>query len=146
MATIGFQFVIGNPQVRIYPEHTTANSFAIGDLVKLTAGKVVLASDDSALWGVAGKAASGTVDTEIPVYVLNTDQVWMAEVDTTSAQSQVGADYGLNIGTAGSMSIDIADTTTTSVTVLDLFDAASTATGRVLVKFNYDVLSSTKGV
>lgn len=142
MATIGFQQITGPFQVEYIPEHGTANSFVAGDLVKTTTGKAVLASDDAVLVGVAAKDATGTEDTLIPVYVITPTQLWVAEVDTTSATSQVGIAYGLNIGTAGSMSVDIGDTSTTSVRVerLDSRDAAGTALGRVVVKFDQAAL------
>ena len=144
MATIGFRQITGPFQVEHLPEHTTANSFVAGDIVYLNSGKLALVTSDAAVFGVAGAPASGTADTSLPVYVITPTQLWVAEVDTTSAVSQVGGKYGLNIGTAGSMNVDIGDTSTTSVRIerLDSRDVAGTATGRVVVKFDQAALQN----
>ena len=142
MATIGFEQITGPFQTEHYPEHASAGSFALGDLVKLASGKVQLETSDQAVTGVALRAASGTEDTNIPVAIITPSQLWVAEVDTTTAATQVNVAYGLNIGTAGSMSVDIGDTSTTTVRVerLDSRDDAGTATGRVVVKFDQAAL------
>lgn len=138
MATSGFKYHSG--PVRII-EATEANSqsFTPGDLVYLVSGAVTIAANDTSIMGVALKAGTNvtTGNITIPVQVLTPDTLFVAEVDTTSATTQVGEDYGLNVATAGSMSIDIADTTTTSVRVerLDSRDGAK-ATGRVIVRFD----------
>jgi hypothetical protein len=141
LATIGFKLHSGPSNIFEVPEHTTAGSFTIGDLVKLTSGKAQLETSDQAVWGVALKAATGTADTTIPVQVITPQQVWCAAADTTTTSGHVGAVYGLNIATAGSMSIDIGDTTTTTVRIeaLDTRDGAS-ALGRCLIRFDPNAL------
>jgi len=139
MATEGFRPAFNIPSVPVleYAEHATAGSFKKYDLIELNGGKVRLNSDDQAIFGVALKDASGTADTAIPCYVLSSDQIWVAEVDATVAVTNVGVQYGLNIGTAGSMSVDLGDTTTESVTIigLDGTNAYGASGTKVLVKF-----------
>jgi hypothetical protein len=137
MATIGFQLAYGNPTVVHIPETTTASSFVAGDIVRVASGYVGLCADDDTCWGIAGKAASGTLGTSIPVYVLTPESTWIAELDTTSTTTHLGQDYAVNIGTAGSMSVDVGGTG--SVIVIDFFEPVNTATGKVLVKFSHEV-------
>lgn len=148
MATIGFQLAYGNPEVRMLPEDdVAANSFYVGDLVYLTGGQVAVVADDAVIYGVAGAAASGTENTLIPVYVIDPSQTWIAEFDDAQTEAYVGEDYGLNI-TAGSMSVNLGETTNTAVTVKDLDprDGVTTASGgRVLVNFVPGVLQHMKG-
>ncbi|MEE9510456.1 MAG: hypothetical protein V3V81_08180 [Candidatus Bathyarchaeia archaeon] len=138
MATLGFRLAEGNPVVKIYPE-ASAQTFVAGDLVYLVSGKVTIVANDTSIVGIAGKGDVST-DAEIPVYIITPEQTYVCEIDTTSATSQVGVDYGLNIST-GSMSVDQGDETTTAVTVVDLVDAAGTTSKpRVLVKFHVEHL------
>jgi len=137
MATSGFQLAYGNPKVVHVPEHTTASSFVAGDLVRLASGYVGLCADDDTIFGVAAKKASGTLATSIPVYVASPEQTWIVEMETTSTTTHLGQDYGVNIGTAGSMSVDTNQTG--SVVVIDFFEVVGTATGKVLVQFSHEV-------
>lgn len=140
MATSGFQLHSGNPQVVHVPETTTHSSFLAGDLVRMASGYVGLVADDDTVFGVAAKKYKGTLGTSTPVYVVTPDQVWIAEMDTTSTTTHLGEDYSINIGTPGSMSV--ATGGTGSVTVIDFFEPVGTATGKVLVKFSHEVCQS----
>lgn len=133
MATLGFAPYNCDKATIVHVPEGATQTFKAGDLVYMTSGTVKIATSDQTVFGAAVCDASGTTSTSIPVYVADPSTVWTAQVDTTSAASQIGAKYGLNIGTAGSMSIDIADTTTTSVRVIDIHphDGAK-ALGRVL--------------
>lgn len=114
------------------PEGAT-QTFKKGDALVMSSGKVVIATSDQTIFGVAAQDATGTTSSSVAVYLADPATLFTGQVDTTSAASQIGLKYGLNIGTAGSMSIDIADTTTTSVRVVDIHphDGAK-ALGRVL--------------
>jgi hypothetical protein len=135
MATIGFRLAYGDSEVRSYPE-AASQSFALGDLVYLNAGKVTIGTDSTKYIGVALKAASTTTDTEIPVQLIKPGSVWVAEFDTTSAVAYVGVDYGLNF-TSGSMGVDQGDESTTHVTVVDNIDVG-VSPYLVLVAFHND--------
>ena len=145
MATPGFQLKYGNPNVRHLPE-ASAQSFAVGDLVYLSGGKVTVIANDATMIGVAEKAATTTADSLIPVSLISPEQTWVAQEDTTTAVAHVGNDYGLNI-TSGSMSVDIGETTNTAITIIDLDarDAVGASNGRVLVQFLPQVLQGYKG-
>jgi len=65
------------------------------------------------------------------------ESTWIAQMETTSTTTHLGQDYGVNIGTAGSMSVDTNQTG--SVIVIDFFEPVGTATGKVLVKFSHEV-------
>jgi len=138
MSTIGFQLAYGNPTVVHVPETTTASSFVAGDLVVLASGYVGLAADDDTVFGVALASASGTLNTSIPVQVISPHDVFVVEMETTSTVAHLGQDYGVNIGTAGSMSVDTDQTG--SIIVIDFFEPVGTATGKVLVRFTDQVL------
>ena len=138
MATIGFQLAYGNPCIVHLPETTTASSFVAGDLVVVASGYVGLVADDGTVFGVAQAPASGTLGTSIPVLVIGSSDTFIAELDTTSTTTHLGQDYAINIGTAGSMSVDVEGTG--SVIVIDFFEPVNTATGKVLVRFTPQVL------
>ena len=146
MSTRGFASRDGDSAANVVnlPEHATAGSFVAGDLVNVAGGKVRILQSDQNIFGIALGKASGTADTDIPVEVISPDKVYVAQADTTTAVTQVNNDYGLNIGTAGNMSVDIGDTSTTSVVVVDLDprDAVGTNGGRLLVKFTTAALDT----
>ena len=150
MATMGFKLFSGDPHVRVYPEGST-QSFKQGDLVKLSSGLVVIASSDQDVTGVALKDATTATTGLIPVSIVDPSQIWLCEADATIAVTSRGVAYGLNIATAGSMSVDISDTTTTSVMVesVDLGvkngGATTGAGGRLQVRFKYDVCDAIGG-
>ena len=131
MATMGFQpFDMNGVHVVHLPAHATP-TFKKGDAVYITSGTVQTANNDQEVFGVA--AADGVASASTPVYVADPSSVWVGSLDTTSVATCAGAKYGLNIGTPGSMSIDYADTTTTSVRVIDLHPAdGAKALGRLL--------------
>ena len=145
MATIGFQLAYGNPHIVHLPQHTTSSSFTAGDLVVLGAGCIQLpfgTTSGSPVFGVAQKSAVSTALTSIPVHVISPEDVFIAQMETTSAVNQVGMDWGVNT-TAGSQSV--ATGGTGIVSVIDLFEPASTATGKVLVKFVATALQGSYG-
>lgn len=141
MATIGFQLAYGNPHIVHLPEHATSSSFTPGDLVAVAGGKVQLIADGtstSQVFGVAQKAYTGTTNSSVPVHVISPEDVFIAQMETTSTTTDIGQDLGVNT-TAGSQSIDT-NSATGVVAVIDFFQPVSTAVGKVLVKFNPSVL------
>lgn len=138
MATMGFQWSgIGTSFAKDYPSDG-GNDFAVNDLVGLdTSGRVTIATDSN-IFGVAQKAAGTSTSTQIPVQVITADSIWIAQADTTVAQTEVGEDFGLNY-TTGSMSVDLGDTTTTKVRIekLDTRDNGASPY-RVYVRFKLD--------
>lgn len=143
MATIGFKRVFGNPQIVHRPE-AASQSFVAGDLVYLTNGDATIIATDTKIFGVACQKASGTSETAIAIDVIDSAGVFLCEMDVTSADSQVGEDYGLNV-TSGSMSVDEGEATTVSVVVTDLMQPASSTTGKVYVKFISTILQTESG-
>ena len=140
----GFQLKTGlNADVRYVSEHATAGSFVAGDIVDLNGGKVRIASSDQAIYGVAAAPATGTVDTQIPVYVVDPSQLWVAYADgTVTEATHTGNDYGLNIA-AGSCTVDLGDATTTTVSIIDIDERdAYATTARVIVRFKNAILQS----
>ncbi len=135
MATIGFQLAYGNPHIVHVPEHATHSSFTAGDLVALAGGKAQLiagGSNTAMIFGVAQKAYTGTEDKSVPVHVISPEDVFIAQMETTSTTTHLGQDFGVNT-TAGSQSVDTDQTGL--VSVIDFFQDSGTATGKVLVKF-----------
>jgi len=135
MATIGFQLAYGNPHIVHLPEYTTHSSFTAGDLVAIVGGYVQCIADGtstSTIFGVAQKTYTGTAATSIPVHVISPEDVFIAQMETTSTTAHIGQDYGVNT-TVGSQSVNTSSTGV--VSVIDFFEDAGTATGKVLVKF-----------
>ena len=142
MSTMGFE--LAHPDaatnIRHIPEAAT-QSFKAGDVVYLVSGLVTVAAADSSIYGVALKDATTATTGVIPVVVIDDTQDWISTVGTTSAVTNKGVAYGLTISTKGSMCVDLTDTTTTSVRVVDLHPAdGAKALGRVIVRFLNAVL------
>ena len=146
MTTIGFKYHSGPVRV-IEALEASSQSFGQSDLVYLSGGKVLVAATDNVIMGTALKAATNTTSgwASIPIQVITPETLFVAQVDTTSVLSQVGEDYGVNILTTQCHSVNIAETTSTTVRVerLDSRDGAK-ALGRVIVRFNPKVLQSTR--
>lgn len=146
MTTIGFKYHSGPVRV-IEATEANSQSFVAGDLVFLSSGTVKLVTNDATIMGVALKASTNvtTGNIKIPIQVITPETLFVAEVDTTSATTQVGEDYGLNTATTNCHAVDIGDTTTTCVRVerIDSRDGAL-ATGRVIVRFNPVCLQSNR--
>jgi len=146
MTTIGFRYHSGPVRI-IDALEASSQSFVAGDLVYLSSGAATLVTNDLTIMGVALKASTNTTTghATIPVQVITPETLFVAEVDTTSATTQVGEDYGLNTATTDCHAVDIGDTTTTCVRIerIDSRDGAK-ATGRVIVRFNPLVLQSNR--
>jgi len=147
MATMGFRLLYGDPEIRYIAEADT-QTFVAGDLVYLNAGQVTVAADDATIFGVAQcTSAADTNNVAVPVSVINPSQTWLAEFDDAQTAAYIGEDYGCNVST-GDMSVNLGETTNTTVTLIDLDprDGVTTASGgRVLVKFLPGVLQTMKG-
>ena len=145
MATIGFQLAYGNPHIIHVPQHETSNSFQAGDLVCLEEGAVQLPTSGTTsarFFGVAQRAATATSGYSIPVHVISPEDIFIAQMALTSTTTQVGEDFAVDT-TAGSMSVTTGGTGV--VCVIDFFEPAGTATGKVLVKFVPTVLQGSIG-
>lgn len=138
MATMGFRYLSGPVEIQTFPEDETAGSFNKGELVAFSSGELIIAAGFVDLVGVAQKASTGTAGTEIPVMIINPLQRWICEGDTTTATTQVGGQYALNV-TADAQAVDLASTTTDGGVVierLDPRDGAHTGSGgRMIVRF-----------
>ena len=148
MATSGFHLAYGDPNIRYIPQYgSTANAFVIGDLVYLSSGTVRIAGDDGVLFGVAQANCTGTANTLIPVSVIDINQTWIAEFDTSQGVANIGVGYGITVGT-GDSDVANGETTNTAVVIVDLDprDGVTTAAGgRVYIKFLPGALQTTKG-
>lgn len=135
MTTMGFKYHSGPSRVIEALEMNTS-AFLVGDLVYLNEGLVTVAADNRKIYGVAlrdGSTAAVGVR-YIPIQVITPNTYFIAEVDTTTATTDVGTCFMINF-TSGSQSVDIGGTTTTAVRIEQLVDAHGTATGRVVVRF-----------
>lgn len=147
MATMGF--VPLNPcaeRITWLPEAAT-QTFKQGDLVIISSGKVAVMTDDDDIFGIALRDATGTTDTQLPIYVPGVDEKFIAEASTTTAQTNVGVAYALVV-TSGSMAVNPGSTTTAAFYIdqLDKRDGATTgAGGRVIGRFVYTSLDSIGG-
>lgn len=127
MATMGFAYIEGPTHLMEYPQ-AASQSFKKGDLVYLVSGAVTIIAADTRIGGVAMEDAGATGDM-IQINKIMPDQLWVAEADTTTTQAMEGDAFGLNIGTPGDMSIDIADTTDTAFQIVQLDPQSGPHTG-----------------
>jgi hypothetical protein len=123
-----------SPQVVTGLEGSGSQSFLAGDLVKFSAGYVVVATA-GAISGIARKDATGTSKEEIPVELIDPNGLYSCRVasGTTHAQTLVGTihDFTFTIGAH----VLAAGTTDTYIVALDPRDTIGATNGRVLVRF-----------
>jgi hypothetical protein len=119
-----------------------AQTFKVGAVVVLTAGKLVKAATApvAAIVGIAAEAASGVTDRKIGVLVADEIGEFQGRVQDTGALAlaQVGAQYGLVLDSVGGKDIfrvNVSDTTNKAVVVTELIDAVGDVNGRVGFKF-----------
>lgn len=129
------------PPMRWFPE-AASQTFVYGDLVYLSSGAVtVCGADPSSILGVAMMDASGTTGTQIPVLVITDDvEIAMSAYHATKASavlaaSNVGTAYEINQYAAGKWTIDIANTSSTRVTVVGNLDDWGDVYGRAWCQF-----------
>lgn len=114
MATVKFKLKWGNPHIIDLPETSgTALDWYAGDPVKLTSGRLVIASN-AVIAGIAMVSATGTQDTMCPVSLVDPTQVWCAEyigtASVTDGFSEKALDFSPNssgVSTTGSGDIII---------------------------------------
>jgi methionine aminopeptidase len=129
----------GPPNTKKFKEGAT-QTFKEGDLVKLSAGLIVIATDGNDVCGVAAKKASGTTNADAFVYVITPEQVWSVFCTGTPATAtHVGNGYDFAGFTAGNYAtLSLATTTNKDAIVQGLDPRDTPASGtRVLVRFNY---------
>ena len=102
----------------------------------MSAGELILKNDTTNVLGVALKdyGASGTI---IPVILLDTNKIWVAEANTTTTTAMEGVGYGIT-DTAGAQCIDLSDSSDIEVyrIEIDPRDGATTGSGgRMHVRF-----------
>jgi len=119
-----------------------SQTFLEGDLVIISGGYIVIATDGADAWGVAAKSGSNTTAgaVSIPVYVITPEQVWSAFATgaTPARATHVGNPYDLSGFTAGNnIRANLADTTNDDYIVQELDPRDTPASGsRVLIRFN----------
>lgn len=137
---MGFQLRKGSPEIVPRLEHATDGSFEVGDPLKVTSGKVQIATAGADVYGIAMTAASGTEDTEISVALLTPNQTWSISVDgaTTPAEAtHVGNHYALTI-VAGATLLNVAGGAAAGFVVEELDTRDTAADGsRVVVRAEY---------
>jgi hypothetical protein len=125
----------------------SGQSFVVNDLVIISSGKIAVMTDDDDIFGIALQAASGSADTQLPIYVPGVDEKFLAEASATTAVSNQGVAYALVV-TSGSMAVNPGSTTSAAFYIdqLDKRDGETTgAGGRVIGRFVYTSLDSIGG-
>lgn len=135
----GFKLVKGDPNLQEFSEGST-QSFNAGDPVKMSSGKLVqmtTPSDtstttvvESGFWGIAAKDASGTANTQIPVYVIRPEQVWEVHAKRgTKPSTKATYDEGKSVKVSyyANTGYTVSDGTSTSTTTVGAWYAASSA-------------------
>ena len=83
----GFVLKSGNPNLRLFPENSTTQTFNKGSLVKLSSAGLLsdqttednttsTATISADVWGVAQKDHTSVANSLIPVYVITPEQEW----------------------------------------------------------------------
>jgi len=132
----------GPPNIHMVYEGAS-QSFYEGDLLKMSGGYAVLATDGNDAWGVAARAGHNTTAAgayQIPVYVITPEQVWSVFTTGTPARAtHVGNARDFTGFTAGNVITLSLGTSTNSDAIIQELDPRDTpASGsRVLVRFNY---------
>jgi len=124
-------------------DSASANDWYAGDLVKADGdGELVIATTNVIL-GIALKAATGTDNTEIPVQLINPNEIYVMKYATTTAETEIGDSRGITF-TAGAhvVATDSGTPGALDVYVVGLHpdDAVGTDGGRLLVRFEGNVL------
>jgi len=133
------------PQIVSIQENdsASANDWYIGDLVQADGdGELTIASTGSIL-GIAKKAATGTDNTEIPVELINPNEIYVMKYATTTSEGEVGESRAITF-TAGAhvVATDSGTPGALDVYVVGLHpdDAVGTDGGRLLVRFEGTIL------
>lgn len=139
MAYIGFRPYPDSDATKIVhlPEVVSA-TFLTGDLVILSGGFVTVATDDKDVFGIAMKDYTGTTSALIPVYVITPEDRFIAQSTATTAETNKGVAYGVDVATPGSMAVTVG-TTGDAVFYIDELDPRDGPTtgagGRVIGRF-----------
>jgi hypothetical protein len=159
---LGFRLVSGKPNMRDFQEAST-QSFNRGDLVQMSGGKVAQFTTPSdttktttlsaGAIGIAGKDASGTANTWIPVFVISPEQEWAVHgLKGVAASTKATLDEGKNCkvaysaSTAYTLSDGNSNTFTTTVAGWFVKTTAATADGKGVIIAGYpDRAGSRKG-
>ncbi len=121
-----------------------------GNLVLINSSGYVaeVASDPSTVYGVlAGDGQNGSQGANsVDVYVIRPGQLWYATSNTTTAQGQVGANYGTVLSSSQHL-VDISETGTKVVYIhaLDPRQAVGVSGGKYIVEFITTVIQSGAG-
>ena len=141
----GFVLKSGNPNIRIYPEASTTQTFNKGSLVQLSATGTVsdmttednttstLSSVESGCWGIAMKDHTSVANSDIPVYVITPEQEWEVHTDrakkpNTGTLYDLGNAVKLKYSCSASYTLSDGDSNTNKTTVGAWYASNSAAT------------------
>lgn len=144
--------------VMAFEESSGTQTFAIGDPLVLSSGKVASATYTSGvldgsqkLIGFAKTAAKGVTGSEIEVQVIRPSDVFVANCDPTDTAdtfltANVGSEFGLSMDTAGDPKISFDETTAKVLTLLASCQwtgvgLQATAGGPCYVKFMESIMA-----
>ena len=122
------------PQVVPALEGSGTQAYKAGDLVKWSAGTIIVATG-GAIDGIARRDATGTTSSVTEIELLNFDSVYVVRKNTTTAQTDIGATFdctftlGAHVFTTGGSGVDCV------CVALDPRDAIGTSGGRLYVQF-----------
>jgi len=123
-----------NPNLIIFPEDATAGSFVTGDIVRLSAtGKVELAVAGATAIGIAHADASGTEDTDIPVELFNSNDIYVGTFRAAAITQAVVGDTVDYTASAGAFTWSESGATT-DMYIVGLYDAVDTTSGRIRLR------------
>jgi hypothetical protein len=120
----------------------SANDFYAGDLVKAnSSGELIIATAGKML-GIAHKAATGTASTEIPVALLNINEIYVSRYHTDATSEALIGDLLDYTFTAGAHTLEESGATTDVYCVGLHPNDGAVASGRLLVRFLGTVFTS----
>jgi len=132
------------PQILNIQENDSAseNDWYAGDLVKADgSGELTIATDD-AIMGIALKAATGVDNTEIPVQLLNFNEIYVMKYSTTTSEAIIGTYADITFTAGAHVVTDGTAVENVYIVGLHPDDAVGTDGGRVLVRFDTTALQT----
>jgi hypothetical protein len=122
------------PQVVYCIEGSGTQTYKAGDLVKWSAGTVVIATNGY-VDGIARRDAQGVTSSDAEIELINLDSIYIVKKNTTTAQTDIGS-VGDFTFTPGGHVCTLGGAGNDCVCVgLDQRDAIGVSGGRLLVQF-----------
>jgi len=111
--------VISGTHLLNYPE-ASSQSFKQGQAVYLVSGKLTVVADNGVvILGFAAADASGTVDTMLPVDIVDSTSILYGNANSTTAITNVGVKYAV-VNASGIMEVNVGELSHDALVIIAL--------------------------